>query len=83
MTRQTSPPSVPARIRALPPLMAEAEERCDICGVLFVTAHSHVIDLNTGRRLCTCESCAQLFHRECPCEFPREQPRTGAGNRSR
>jgi hypothetical protein len=50
-------------LRSLPPLIADAEERCDMCGVLFVGGHSHVIDLNSGRRLCTCEDCSPLFVR--------------------
>jgi hypothetical protein len=63
VSKLTPPWSLPARLRSLPPLLGNAEERCEMCGVLFVTGHFHVIDLNSGRRLCTCEDCTPLFVR--------------------
>jgi len=45
-------------------------ENCDMCGVGVHEEHSHVVDVETRRLLCTCRPCALLF----------TQPGAGRGN---
>jgi hypothetical protein len=52
-------PTTPARFtqRELRPL----GEFCEMCGVDVYDEHSHVVDIDSRRLLCTCRPCALLF----------------------
>ncbi|MGQ0464918.1 MAG: DUF5947 family protein [Sporichthyaceae bacterium] len=58
MTRSARPVA-PSRFTARDP--RPMGEYCEMCGLDVHAEHSHVVDLDTRRLLCTCRPCALLF----------------------
>jgi Family of unknown function (DUF5947) len=54
-----------ARPRTIPGTTADApvEERCELCGELLGSEHSHLVDLQRRSIACACRACALLFTR--------------------
>ncbi len=44
---------------------AEAEERCELCGLALPGEHRHLLDLERRSLLCACRACTTLFDRAC------------------
>ena len=44
-----------------PPQAAAANERCEFCGLALAEPHSHVVDLEQRRIVCSCRPCYLLF----------------------
>lgn len=42
---------------------AEAEERCELCGLPLAPDHRHLLDLERRGLLCACRACSTLFDR--------------------
>lgn len=42
---------------------AEAEERCELCGLPLPSEHRHLLDLERRSLLCACRACSTLFDR--------------------
>jgi hypothetical protein len=43
---------------------ADGPERCDMCGLAVPETHRHVVDLQRGELMCTCQACTLLFTRD-------------------
>jgi Family of unknown function (DUF5947) len=48
--------------RAASPV-AQAEERCELCGEPIPAQHRHLIDLSSRQLMCACRACSLLFDR--------------------
>jgi hypothetical protein len=54
-----------ARIVRRPARAPEADAPCcDLCGLAVREQHRHVVDLQRGELMCTCQACTLLFGRE-------------------
>jgi hypothetical protein len=42
----------------------EAQEHCDLCGVPIPADHRHLLDLESGELMCSCQACKLLFDRD-------------------
>jgi hypothetical protein len=40
---------------------ADPDERCELCGLPIPETHRHLIDLETGGLMCSCQACSTLF----------------------
>lgn len=45
------------------PAEAEAEERCELCGLPLPPEHRHLLDIERRGLLCACRACSTLFDR--------------------
>lgn len=59
VARGPAVPVAPSRFTARDP--RPMGEYCEMCGEDVLDEHSHVVDLDTRRLLCTCRPCAMLF----------------------